>query len=83
MSEVNVDRLISTFCELVKIPSESPEDNEFIDHLSSLFKMMGGKAKKDKTMKKIPTINPTAGPVINEVKIRIIKLIKSVGQRIL
>ena len=47
MSEVNVDRLISTFCELVKIPSESPDDNEFIDHLFSLFKMMGGKSKKD------------------------------------
>ena len=47
MSEVNVDRLISTFCELVKIPSESPDDNEFIDHLSSLFKMMGGRPKKD------------------------------------
>lgn len=47
MSEVNVDRLVSTFCELVKIPSESPNDEEFITHLASLFKMMGGKAKKD------------------------------------
>lgn len=47
MSEVNVDRLINTFCELVKVPSESPDDQKFIAHAESLFKMMGGKTKKD------------------------------------
>ncbi|MEI6092673.1 MAG: M20/M25/M40 family metallo-hydrolase [bacterium] len=47
MSDVNIDRLVSTFCELVKIPSESPNDEEFIAHVASLFKMMGGRAKKD------------------------------------
>jgi tripeptide aminopeptidase len=47
MSEINVDRLVNTFCELVKIPSESPNDQEFIAHVESLFKMMGGKTKKD------------------------------------
>ncbi|MEI6093430.1 MAG: peptidase dimerization domain-containing protein, partial [bacterium] len=47
MSEVNVDRLIGTFCELVKIPSESPDDQKFIAHAESLLTMMGGKTKKD------------------------------------
>jgi tripeptide aminopeptidase len=47
MSDINVDRLVNTFCELVKIPSESPNDQEFIAHVESLFKMMGGKTKKD------------------------------------
>lgn len=47
MSEIRVDRLINTFCELVKIPSESPDDQKFIAHAESLFKMMGGKTKKD------------------------------------
>ena len=47
MSEVNVDRLINTFCELIKVPSESPDDQKFIAHAESLLTMMGGKAKKD------------------------------------
>lgn len=47
MSEINVDRLIGTFCELVKVPSESPNDHDFISHAESLLTMMGGKTKKD------------------------------------
>jgi tripeptide aminopeptidase len=47
MAEVNVDRMVKTFCELVKIPSESPDDQKFIDHLEGLFKKMGGNTKKD------------------------------------
>ena len=47
MPEINVDRLVSTFCELVKVPSESPNDKEFISHLESLFKMLGAKTAKD------------------------------------
>jgi len=47
MSEVNVDRLVNEFCSLVKIPSESPNDHEFINHLEGLFNKLGGEAKKD------------------------------------
>jgi tripeptide aminopeptidase len=41
------ERLIGTFRELVKIPSESPEDHEFITYMEKFFKMEGGRAKKD------------------------------------
>lgn len=41
------ERLINTFCELVKIPSESPNDKEFIAYLEDLFKKEGAKTVKD------------------------------------
>jgi tripeptide aminopeptidase len=41
------DRLIKTFCDLVKIPSESPDDKEFIAYLEELFKKEGAKTAKD------------------------------------
>ncbi len=41
------ERLIGTFRELVKIPSESPNDQDFITYMEKFFKMEGGKAKKD------------------------------------
>jgi len=41
------ERLIGTFRELVKIPSESPNDQDFIEYMEKFFKMEGGKAKKD------------------------------------
>ncbi len=45
---INTQRLIDTFCEFVKIPSESPNDQEFIAHLEKFFgKMEGAKTKKD------------------------------------
>ena len=47
MAEINVDRMVKNFIELVKIPSESPDDQKFIEHLDGLFKKMGGETKKD------------------------------------
>ena len=44
---MNRDRLISTFCEFVKIPSESPNDQEFIAHLEKFFKNEGGNTTLD------------------------------------
>jgi tripeptide aminopeptidase len=44
---MNTQRLISTFCELVKIPSESPDDKEFISYVEKFLKLEGAKAKKD------------------------------------
>jgi tripeptide aminopeptidase len=44
---MDTERLIGTFRELVKIPSESPNDQEFITYMEKFFKMEGGKAKKD------------------------------------
>ncbi len=44
---MNTQRLISTFCELVKIPSESPNDQEFISYVEKFLKLEGAKAKKD------------------------------------
>jgi len=41
------ERLIGTFRELVKIPSESPNDQDFITYMEKFFKMEGGRAKKD------------------------------------
>jgi tripeptide aminopeptidase len=42
------DRLIKTFIELIKIPSESPNDKEFIAYVENLFTKMGAKCVKDK-----------------------------------
>jgi tripeptide aminopeptidase len=44
---MNIDRLITTFCELVKIPSESPEDREFVAYMEELLKKEGAKTQKD------------------------------------
>jgi tripeptide aminopeptidase len=40
-------RLIDTFCEFVKIPSESPEDREFVAYMEELLKKEGAKTQKD------------------------------------
>jgi len=47
MAEVNVNEMLSTFCELVKVPSESPDDQKFIEYLDGIFKKLGGKTAKD------------------------------------
>ncbi len=44
---MNTERLISTFCELVKIPSESPDDKEFISYVEKFLKIEGSKTKID------------------------------------
>jgi len=44
---VNTERLINTFRELVKIPSESPDDKEFISFVEKIMKLEGAKTKKD------------------------------------
>ncbi len=44
---MDTERLIGTFRELVKIPSESPDDKDFITYMERFFKMEGGRAKKD------------------------------------
>ena len=44
---MNTERLISTFCELVKIPSESPDDQEFISYIDKFLKIEGAKTKLD------------------------------------
>lgn len=40
-------RLISTFCDLVRIPSESPDDKEFIAYMEKLLQKEGAKTKSD------------------------------------
>ncbi|MCX6112790.1 MAG: M20/M25/M40 family metallo-hydrolase [Proteobacteria bacterium] len=44
---MNKERLITTFCELVKIPSETPNDKEFISYLEKLFKKEGAQTQLD------------------------------------
>ncbi len=44
---MNTQRLISTFLELVKIPSESPDDKEFISYVEKFLRLEGAKTKKD------------------------------------
>ncbi|MEI6079563.1 MAG: M20/M25/M40 family metallo-hydrolase [bacterium] len=44
---MDTERLISTFCELVKIPSESPDDKEFISHVEKFLRLEGAKTRKD------------------------------------
>ncbi|MFH1223749.1 MAG: M20/M25/M40 family metallo-hydrolase [Pseudomonadota bacterium] len=41
------ERLIKTFCELVKIPSESPDDKEFISYMEKLLQKEGANTIKD------------------------------------
>ncbi len=40
-------RMIDLFCELVKIPSESPNDKEFVAYMEKLLKKEGAKTVKD------------------------------------
>jgi len=40
---MNRERLISTFCDLVKIPSESPNDQDFIAYMDRLLQKEGAK----------------------------------------
>jgi len=47
MSKVDMDRFLRTFSEFVKVPSESPNDQEFISYLEKFF----GKMKDVKTVK--------------------------------
>ena len=44
---MNTQRLISTFCELVKIPSESPNDQEFISYVERYLRFEGCKTQLD------------------------------------
>ena len=44
---MNSERLIATFCELVKIPSETPNDREFVSYLEKLFKKEGAETHLD------------------------------------
>ena len=45
---INTQRLIDNFCEFVKIPSVTPDDQKFIAHLENFFgKMEGAKTKTD------------------------------------
>lgn len=41
------NRLISTFCDLVRIPSESPDDKEFIAYMEKLLQKEGAKTVLD------------------------------------
>jgi len=41
------ERLINTFCDLVKIPSESPDDKDFILHMEKIFAKEGAKTTID------------------------------------
>ena len=44
---MNKERLINTFCELVKIPSETPNDREFVSYLEKFFKKEGAQTSLD------------------------------------
>jgi len=56
-------RLVNTFCELVRIPSESPNDKEFISYMDNLLKKEGAKTVKDdfgNLIAKFPAKNSTS-----------------------
>ncbi len=45
---INTQRLIDNFCEFVKVPSESPNDQEFITYIEKFFSQMeGSTSQKD------------------------------------
>ena len=44
---MNTDRLITMFCDLIKVPSETPDDKEFISYLEKIFKEEGAKTQND------------------------------------
>ena len=68
MSKVNMDRFVKTFCELVKISSESYNEKEFVGYLEGYFgKMDGVKTKKDSygnLIVKIPAKNSSSKTVV-------------------
>jgi tripeptide aminopeptidase len=47
MTEINTDRMVQSFCEMVKIPSEAPDDQKFISYMENIWKNMGAKTQKD------------------------------------
>lgn len=58
-------RMIDIFCELVKIPSESPNDKEFVAYMEKLLKKEGAKTVKDAFGNLIATF-PAKGSNSNE-----------------
>ena len=44
---INTERMVYCFCEMVAIPSESPDDQEFVSYLDKLFVKEGYKTQKD------------------------------------
>ena len=44
---MNTQRMIDTFCELVKIPSETPNDKEFVAYMENILIKEGAKTVKD------------------------------------
>ncbi len=57
---MNSQRLLDTFCELVKIPSESPNDKEFVAYMEQLLIKEGAKTTKDafgNMVAKFPALN--------------------------
>ena len=44
---MDTKRLIETFCDFVRIPSESPDDKEFISYMEGLLKKEGAQTQKD------------------------------------
>lgn len=47
MADINVDRMVRSFCEMVKIPSEAPDDQKFVSYMENIWKNMGAKTRKD------------------------------------
>jgi tripeptide aminopeptidase len=57
---MNNKRLINTFCELVKIPSETPNDKAFVAYMENLLIKEGAKTVKDNygnLIAKFPALN--------------------------
>ena len=71
MSNFNLDRFVSTFSEFVKVPSESPNDQDFIAYLEKFFnKMSGAKTVKDSygnLIVKIPAKNSSSKTTVGFV----------------
>lgn len=68
MSNVNMDRLVSTFCELIKIPSESNNEQEFLSYLEQRFtknyKAITTRDKFGNLIAKIPAKNSSSKDTI-------------------
>ena len=57
---MNSQRLLDTFCEMVKIPSESPNDKEFVAYMENILIKEGAKTVKDSfgnLIAKFPALN--------------------------
>jgi di/tripeptidase len=57
---MNNQRLIDSFCEFVRIPSQTPDDKEFVTYMENIFIKEGGTAVKDKfgnMVVKFPALN--------------------------